>query len=59
MWLKALEKDVEVLLEFRRFLVRNGVTVTVREESATGFTAFLALMELRVLRPTVLLFGPF
>lgn len=59
MWLKELQRDVRVLWEFRRFLVKNGLAVTFREELAIGTTAFITLMELRVLRLLVLTFGPY
>src|SRR5713226_7609927 len=32
MWLDELRKDVHILWKFRRFLVRNGLLVTFREE---------------------------
>ncbi len=59
MWLGELQKDVHVLWKFRRFLVRNGLLVTFREEAGVVFAALLALLYLKVVRAAVFIFGPF
>jgi hypothetical protein len=59
LWLDELRNDVHVLWEFRRFLVRNGLPVTFREEATVVFTGLLALLCLNVVRAAVFVFGPF
>ncbi len=59
MWIDELRKDVHILWEFRRFLVRNGLLVTFREEVRVIFTGLLALLYLKVVRAAVFIFGPF
>lgn len=59
MWLGELEGDVRLLWEFRRFLVRNGLSVTLREEARVACTGFWALIYLRLIRAAIFLFGPF
>jgi hypothetical protein len=58
-WLGDLEGDVRVLWEFRRFLVRHGLQVTLQEELGVAFSALLALLYLKLLRVVVFLSGPF
>src|SRR5690242_6568460 len=58
-WLGELQKDVHILWRFRRFLVRNGLLVTFREEVGIVFTGLLALVYLKVIRAAVFIFGPF
>ncbi len=50
---------LHILWEFRRFLVRNGLLVTFREEVRVIFTGLLALLYLKVVRAAVFIFGPF
>ena len=59
MWLDELRKDVHILWKFRRFLVRNGLLVTFREEAGIVFAGLLALLYLKVVRAAVFFFGPF
>ena len=59
LWLAELQKDVHILWKFRRFLVRNGLQVTFREEAGVVFVALLALLSLEVVRAAVFIFGPF
>jgi hypothetical protein len=59
LWLGELQKDVHILWKFRRFLVRNGLLVTFREEAGIVFAALLALLYLKVVRVAVFIFGPF
>jgi hypothetical protein len=59
LWLGELQRDVLVVWEFRRFLVRHGLPVTFREEAAIGCGACFALAYLNVLQMTVFLCGPF
>ena len=59
MWLDELWKDVRILWEFRRFLVRNGLQVTFREEASIVCTGLLALVYLKGVRAAVFAFGPF
>ncbi len=59
MWLRELERDVRLLWEFRRFLVRNGLHVTLREEVGVASTGLLALIYLKLIRTAIFLFGPF
>jgi hypothetical protein len=59
LWLGELQRDVRIVWEFRRFLVRNGLSVTFREEAAIGCGACFALAYLNVLQITVFLCGPF
>ena len=58
-WLRLLVADVRTLWRFRRFLVRNGVSVGFLEElqiAATATSALLALFGLEIL---VACAGPF
>jgi len=59
LWLSELQRDVVVVWEFRRFLVRNGLSVTFGEEVAIALGACFALAYLNVLQLTVFLCGPF
>ncbi|MDE3171083.1 MAG: hypothetical protein KGL75_13145 [Acidobacteriota bacterium] len=59
LWLGELERDVRLVWEFRRFLVRNGLVVTLQEEVAIACAGSLALLYLNAIRLTVFLFGPF
>lgn len=59
MWLAELQRDVRLLWEFRRFLVRNGLHVTLREEVGVGFAGLTALAYLKIIRAVIFLFGPF
>lgn len=59
LWLGELERDVHLVWEFRRFLVRNGLQVTFREEVAIASGACFALMYLKAVWLTVFLWGPF
>ena len=59
LWLGELQKDVHTLWKFRRFLARNGLLVTFREEAGVVFAALLALLFLKVVRVAVFIFGPF
>jgi len=59
LWVGELQKDVHVLWNFRRFLVRNGLLVTLREEAGVVCAALLALLYLKVVRAAVFIFGPF
>lgn len=58
-WLDSLQEDLGTLWRFRRFLVRNGVSVTFREEIHIASTAMLALFSLLYLRVLVSFAGPF
>jgi hypothetical protein len=59
LWLGELQKDVRLVWEFRRFLVRNGLVVTFREEAAIAFGSCFAIMYLATLRVAVFVCGPF
>ena len=59
LWSGELQKDVHMLWKFRRFLVRNGLPVTFREEASVAAIALLALLCLKVTQVTVFVFGPF
>jgi hypothetical protein len=59
MWVGELQRDIHILWKFRRFLVRNGLLVTFREEVAIVFEALLALLFSKVVRAVVFFFGPF
>ena len=59
LWLGKLQKDVHTLWKFRRFLVRNGLLVSFREEAGVVFAALVALLFLKVVRVAVFIFGPF
>lgn len=59
MWLGELQRDVRILWEFRRFLVRHGLPVTIGEEVAIGCGACFALFYLKTLRIIVFTSGPF
>lgn len=59
LWLGELEKDISTLWKFRRFVVRNGLPVTFREEVAALFAASIALLYLRFVSAGVFVFGPF
>lgn len=59
MWLDGLQTDIRTLWEFRRFLVRNGLRVTLKEELAVASAALAALIYLEVARVAVFVVGPF
>jgi hypothetical protein len=59
LWLGELERDVRLVWEFRRFLVRNGLAVTFREEAAIALVGSLAMCYLKTVRLAVFLGGPF
>lgn len=59
MWLAELRSDVRILWEFRRFLVRDGLRVTFREEAGVASAALLALLCVTVVRIAVSIVGPF
>jgi len=59
LWLGELQRDVRVVWEFRRFLVRNGLQVTFREEAAIACEACFAITYLNVASLSVFMFGPF
>jgi hypothetical protein len=59
MWLGELQRDLHILWEFRRFLVRNGLPVTFREEAGVVSAALAALLYLKIVRVTIFIFGPF
>jgi hypothetical protein len=59
MWLQELRRDLRLVWEFRKFLVRNGLPVTLRDELAVGLTAFAALTYIGILSLTVFVVGPF
>ena len=59
MWLHDLYSEVNILWELRRFLVRNGLQVTLRDEVSVASAALLAVLYLRIVQVTVFLFGPF
>lgn len=59
MWLGELEGDVRLLWEFRRFLVRNGLSVTLREEAGVACAGLRALVYVRLVRCVIFLVGPF
>lgn len=59
LWLGELQRDVRLVWEFRRFLVRNGLPVTFREEAGIAFAGSFALIYLHVTRLTVFFCGPF
>jgi hypothetical protein len=59
MCLGELATDVRLLWEFRRFMVCNGLPVSLREELAVGFLAFSALLCLNFARMIVVVLGPF
>lgn len=59
LWLRELQSDVRILWEFRRFLVRNGLAVTLRQEAKVAFAAVIALLYLRIVRMAVIIVGPF
>ena len=58
MWLAELQRDVHILWEFRRFLVRSGLRVTFREEAGVASAALVALLYLRIVRVSVFVLGP-
>lgn len=59
LWLAGLQTDLRTLWEFRRFLVRNGLRVTLREEAAVASAALVALIYLEIARAAVFILGPF
>lgn len=59
LWLAGLQTDLRTLWEFRRFLVRNGLQVTLREEAGVAFTAMVTLIYLEIARVAVFILGPF
>lgn len=58
-WLGELQADVHILWEFRRFLVRNGLQVTLRQEAGIAYAASVAWLCLSAVRLAVFVFGPF
>lgn len=59
MWLTDLQNDVHVVWRFRRFLVRNGLSVTFQDEAGILVAALLSLASLTAARTTVFVCGPF
>jgi hypothetical protein len=59
LWLGGLQKDVRLVWEFRRFLVRNGLRVTFREEAAIALAGCFALLYLAAMHGVVFTCGPF
>jgi hypothetical protein len=59
LWLGELKKDVRLVWEFRRFLVRNGLPVTFREEAVIALSGCFALVYLAAVRSVVFACGPF
>jgi len=59
MWLEELRSDVNVLWQFRRFLVGDGLPVTFREEVTVASAALIALLYLKIVRIAVFILGPF
>ena len=59
LWLGELQRDVRIVWKFRRFLVRNGLPVTFREELAIAFGASLAVLYLKTVWFLVFVSGPF
>lgn len=59
LWLDELQTDLRTLWEFRRFLVRNGLQVTLREEAGVASAALVALIYLEIARAAVFIIGPF
>lgn len=59
MWLEELQRDLQVIWEFRRFLVKNGVSITFHDEVAVGLAALVSLSYIRIMRLTVFILGPF
>lgn len=59
LWLAELQADLRTLWEFRRFLVRNGLQVTLREEAGVASAALVALIYLDIARAAVFILGPF
>lgn len=58
-WLKELQRDLQVIWQFRRFLVKNGLPITFRDELTVGFAAVASLFYVRIMRLTVFILGPF
>lgn len=59
LWLGGLQKDVRLVWEFRRFLVRNGLRVTFREEATIALAGCFALLYLAAMHGVVFTCGPF
>lgn len=59
LWLAGLQADLWTLWEFRRFLVRNGLRVTLREEAGVAAAAFVTLVYVEIARAAVFILGPF
>lgn len=59
LWLRELQQDVQLVWEFRRFLVLNGLQVTLGEEFRIACAACAALTYLEAVRFIVFFCGPF
>jgi hypothetical protein len=59
MWLRELQKDVHITWQFRRFLVRNGLRTTFRQEVNLLYAACSALFYLGIARACAFILGPF
>jgi hypothetical protein len=59
MWLRELQNDVHITWEFRRFLVRNGLRTTFRQEVNVLHAACSALLYLAIARACAFTLGPF
>ena len=59
LWLAGLQTDLRTLWEFRRFLVRNGLRVTLREEAGVASAALVTIIYLEIARAAVFILGPF
>lgn len=58
-WLKELQRDLQVIWEFRRFLVKNGLPITFHDEVRVGLAALASLSYIGLMRLTVFILGPF
>ena len=59
LWLRGLQTDLRTLWQFRRFLVRNGLRVTFKEEAGVGSAALATLIYLEIARAAIFILGPF
>ncbi len=59
MWVRELQNDVRITWEFRRFLVKNGLRTTFRQEVNVVYAACSALLYLAIARACAFILGPF
>ena len=59
LWISLLMRDLNTLWRFRKFLIRQGVAATLREEFETLRVFVLSLFLLAAMKASIRIWGPF